>query len=492
MHALAAVSGLIVLALALPHKTQNPLHRPLALLAANQFAWNAASFGGALTSHSAYAVLGQLAAPFFTPLAFDFVVTFVGKRQPMRLALRSAYGLALAQLSLAIVSWLAPQLLTSWRVELLSALLLASGLPFAAMSIRLVVRHGARTASPVERLRARLLLIAVLVVTACLVTDPLAEIGLPLPRLATVGSFFFNMSLTHLTLGLRLIETRTSRRLALAEAIIIALLIATATLALFHLLNARQGALLVALLALSLTVAVSAWLYWSHSNAVRGGLERFANLGRFSAQMAHDLKNPLAAAKGAAEYLQEELRRSGLDSTREFASLLVEQLNRLQTVIERYQRLSDLHPQKMPTDINQLVRSITSLQRFATESNVNIQLRLADPAPTWSVDRDLLASALENVVKNALEAMPSGGTLTVTTEVPTDVDEPHIRLCVADTGMGLNARAKEQAFELFFTTKTTGSGLGLAFVRQVARAHGGDAHLSSHEGRGTTVCLELR
>ena len=84
-----------------------------------------------------------------------------------------------------------------------------------------------------------------------------------------------------------------------------------------------------------------------------------------------------------------------------------------------------------------------------------------------------------------------GGRLTVATALSADDDTPRLLLSVHDTGSGFDARAREQAFELFFTTKATGSGLGLAFVQQVARAHGGEATLTSAEGLGTTVTLLL-
>ena len=216
-----------------------------------------------------------------------------------------------------------------------------------------------------------------------------------------------------------------------------------------------------------------------------------AEFGELLILLAHDLKNPLAAAKGAAEYLTEELRRAGGGPNQEFAQLVVSQLDRLNTVIDRYHRLSKLEPQFSALDGNQLVTKVLALQRFAGQSPITIDTKLAAPAPHFSGDPDLLASALENLVKNGMEAMPKGGTLTVSTSLTTDRDEPRVVLAVQDTGAGFDARAREQAFELFFTTKATGSGLGLAFVRQVARAHGGDAAISSREGAGTTVSLML-
>ncbi len=90
-------------------------------------------------------------------------------------------------------------------------------------------------------------------------------------------------------------------------------------------------------------------------------------------------------------------------------------------------------------------------------------------------------------MRNALEAMPRGGVLTVRTRT----EDSGVVLSVEDTGEGMNARTRERAFDDFYTTKTTGSGLGLAFVRRVVEAHGGRVTLTSHEGRGTTVTLRL-
>ncbi len=127
-----------------------------------------------------------------------------------------------------------------------------------------------------------------------------------------------------------------------------------------------------------------------------------------------------------------------------------------------------------------------SLQSFAA-GQVTLALDLALTVPAIEADPQLLGSAVENLVKNAFEAMPTGGKVTVRTSV----DRSSVRLSVEDNGPGMDARTRESAFTLFFTTKTTGTGLGLAFVRQIARAHGGDVMLTSREGQGTMVELIL-
>ena len=98
---------------------------------------------------------------------------------------------------------------------------------------------------------------------------------------------------------------------------------------------------------------------------------------------------------------------------------------------------------------------------------------------------------VENLVRNAVEAMPAGGTLRVRTfRAERDARAP-IGLAVEDTGHGMHARTRERAFDDFFTTKTTGSGLGLAFVRRIVHAHGGRVSLASQPGQGTRVDVVL-
>ena len=116
---------------------------------------------------------------------------------------------------------------------------------------------------------------------------------------------------------------------------------------------------------------------------------------------------------------------------------------------------------------------------------ITVRLELEEGLPTIRGDARLVEETIENLVSNALEAMAPGGTLVVRTELhPVD---RMIALSVADSGSGMNAATRARAFDDFFTTKATGHGLGLALVRRVAEAHGGEVALFSKEGAGTTV-----
>ena len=222
----------------------------------------------------------------------------------------------------------------------------------------------------------------------------------------------------------------------------------------------------------------------------RARIERLATLGRFSTQLAHDLKNPLAALKGVAQYLVEQIRRGKpISGEAELVSLMREQIDRLAAVVERYQRISRIEPDFALLQVNELVRDVLALQPFASAAKaVSVRAELDERLPPCLADRQLLLAAVENVVRNAFEAMPNGGTLTVRTR-PEGSDR--LLVSVEDTGEGMNPRVQERAFDDFFTTKAQGTGLGLTFARRVAEAHGGDVLLTSREGFGTVVSLEI-
>lgn len=483
VHLFAAASGLVVTALAVARGGTSRLTLPLALLGVDQLAFNIAALGGALNGDR-NSWVGAVAAPWFPALAFDFVVTFLGRRGALRRWVRVIYGVFAAESVASLLALLWP---TVASMQTLSLVLMITSAPLAAAALFMVTRHLRQAGAELERWRTWALLLAISLVTVLLTTDLLADLGFPVPRLATLGSFGFNLVMSALTVRMGLFEQRDGRATAFLQALLAALFVAVTYLVVFLTMGERRGALVATMLGLTMALGVAGWVVFRSSLAARAGLERFATLGRFSAQMAHDLKNPLAAARGAAEFLAEEMRRAGQAEHHDFSQLIVQQLDRLSTVIDRYQRLSKLEPERRTVDVNALVRKVLSLQAFAGHQGVTVVERLPEVPLHWSLDADLLASALENLVKNAFEAMPSGGRLTVTT----GLDEGQLALSVEDTGHGMDARAREQAFELFFTTKASGSGLGLAFVQQVARAHGGEVRLSSREGSGTLVQLTL-
>ena len=147
--------------------------------------------------------------------------------------------------------------------------------------------------------------------------------------------------------------------------------------------------------------------------------------------------------------------------------LILEQSDRLARVVSDYQRIGRAELARAPTSIATLAEEVAKAQR-ATEEGVQIEVRVAQDVGAPAVDRDLFAGALENLVRNAAEAEAER------IEIGAARAGAALRVWVKDDGAGMDARVRERAFDEFYTTKTTGTGLGLAFVGRVAEAHGGD------------------
>jgi signal transduction histidine kinase len=160
----------------------------------------------------------------------------------------------------------------------------------------------------------------------------------------------------------------------------------------------------------------------------------------------------------------------------------------MESAIDKYQRLGRLEPRCAPVQVNELVRGLVTVQSFARDGGAILRAELTPDLPDCALDRDLVTLALENLIQNAFESKPRGA-ITVRTSSGNAKLGRGVLLAVEDTGAGMNARTRDQALDDFYTTKANGSGLGLPFVRRVAEAHGGEVHLLSTEGVGTTVRL---
>ena len=221
-------------------------------------------------------------------------------------------------------------------------------------------------------------------------------------------------------------------------------------------------------------------------------LENFAALGRLSAQMAHDLKNPLAALKGAVQFLREELAQGrSLGGHQPFLELMEQQIDRIDRSTAHYVSLAQLHPRLIVAQLNETLKEVLSLQSFAS-GGVAVRAELDPSLPACRFDRDLIAGAVENLVRNAIEATPPSGRVTVRTKSARPLlRRAAILVSVEDTGRGMDTRTAEKAFDDFFTTKDSGTGLGLPFVRRVVKAHNGEIRLRSQLEKGTIVTIRL-
>ncbi len=221
--------------------------------------------------------------------------------------------------------------------------------------------------------------------------------------------------------------------------------------------------------------------------------ERVAAWRELARRLAHELKNPLFPLQITVENLLRARERSPElfeEIFRESASTLLAEIANLKTIVGRFSEFSKMpQPQLETVDVNQAVRRAANLFQAQLQEHTGVNCRQElDPAdPLVEADPELLHRALSNLVLNALDAMPEGGTLRLRTEG----GGGWVRITVSDTGAGLSREECERLFTPYYTTKQHGSGLGLAIVQSVVSDHGGRIRVESEPGRGTSFVIEL-
>jgi nitrogen fixation/metabolism regulation signal transduction histidine kinase len=221
--------------------------------------------------------------------------------------------------------------------------------------------------------------------------------------------------------------------------------------------------------------------------------ERVAAWRELARRLAHELKNPLFPLQITVENMQrarDQYPEQFDEVFREGAATLLAELANLKTIINRFSDFSKMpRPERQSTDVNEIVRGVMKLvDAQLARQNVAARIELDKKLPATEADPAQLHRALQNLVLNALDAMPSGGVLTVRT---THADGS-VRLEVSDTGSGLTIEECERLFTPYYTTKQHGTGLGLAIVQSVVSDHGGTITVESKPGHGATFRIELQ
>ena len=204
-------------------------------------------------------------------------------------------------------------------------------------------------------------------------------------------------------------------------------------------------------------------------------------------QVAHDIKNPLTPIQLSAEHLRRvhEDRGDPLSPVLESCvDTILSQVRLLRQISAEFSSFaSSPVARRAPVALNDVVEEVLQPYRAAPPRGVTIETQLAADLPLLQLDRTLVARALVNVIENALHAMPGGGTLAVRTLVHGGLTE----LEVADTGVGMDEEARARLFEPYFSTKASGTGLGLTIAKRNVELNGGSIEVASVPGRGTTV-----
>jgi signal transduction histidine kinase len=260
-------------------------------------------------------------------------------------------------------------------------------------------------------------------------------------------------------------------------------------LGVLEVLNRRQGAFDPADEAFLTALAAYAAVAMENASLLEERLqaERLTTVGRLASALVHDLSAPLSAVRGYADVLEQEppadVRRRCTNGIRRQADRMGEMVRSILAFVRGDQPFL---PAKV--DVDELVREVAEdLEAAHAGSGVRVE-RLPGRAGAAFVDPAALRRALENLARNAAQAMPTGGTLRLgASRAGTDVE-----LLVADTGTGMDEATRARLFEPFFTRgKAEGTGLGLAIVRRVVEGHAGRVDVESAPGRGTTFRLRL-
>lgn len=221
-------------------------------------------------------------------------------------------------------------------------------------------------------------------------------------------------------------------------------------------------------------------------------IAQYSEIATLAGGLAHEIRNPLSTMGLNLELLKEELE--GADNPRDRRLLLkvervhqqCEQLNEILNAFLQFARVGELNAHK--TDLNSIVNEFVDDYRpTAQEHSVEISRHLESNLPLLRLDSALFTQVLLNLTQNAVQAMPSGGNVELQTHLVGDA----VNLDVIDNGPGMSDQTKSKLFQVFFSTKPSGSGLGLSTVRKIVEAHDGTIRCESEIGTGTRFSISL-
>ncbi len=218
-------------------------------------------------------------------------------------------------------------------------------------------------------------------------------------------------------------------------------------------------------------------------------LARLTALGRATSEVAHEVKNPLNAMAIHLALLSDQLGNAPEQVGRTL-DVIRHEVDRLDSVVERFtSTVRAPEAMRKPLDLHAVLGDVTSLLEAEwRDRGVAFALELDPTLSVIAGDEELLRTAFMNIVVNACEGMPDGGSVTIRSAP----DSPgFVRVAVSDTGTGIPADDMDRIFAAGFTTKAAGSGIGLALVRRIIDTHNGDVEILSRVGRGTTVVVRL-
>jgi signal transduction histidine kinase len=217
--------------------------------------------------------------------------------------------------------------------------------------------------------------------------------------------------------------------------------------------------------------------------------DKLATVGALAAGLAHEIKNPIAAIKGFAQVIDRAVVEHDAEAIKDFKDVVPRQLDRINEIVEKLLTLSKPPKlEKKKIDINELLEEIIKLvEKQALKQRVEM-VKSFDDLPQTLADPEQLTQAFLNLILNAIQSMPEGGQIEIRTRF---MGTDRIVVEFIDNGMGIPKEKLSRIFDPFYTTKETGSGLGLSITQKIIIDHQGKIDVQSEVGKGTKFSLTL-
>ena len=210
-----------------------------------------------------------------------------------------------------------------------------------------------------------------------------------------------------------------------------------------------------------------------------------------AAGVAHEIRNPLASIKVGIHSIQKEIgeKLDLNDEIREDIEIIKKDIDRIASIIARFLSFArPAEPNYEPINVNSILTQTISLVRTKMkEQGIQLKLSLSEDLPPLMGDREQLKQVFLNIILNAIQAMPNGGKI----EISTGLGDGIVQVKISDTGCGIPKDLKERIFDPFFTTKDDGTGLGLSIAQGIVERHRGKIEVVSEEGKGSTFIVSL-
>jgi signal transduction histidine kinase len=493
LYSLASIGNLFMAMLVVFRARRARGALPVALLSLALFTWCLGEAFFRLTREpdprwKVLALVGSSIAPAFL---YHFILLFTRREKLLKTWGAVLYAVsalftgmtAAAFVDRTLGEWVQSQI---WNLTYLALLF-----PFLIASLLLLRLRHREVESDLERNAINFVSFGIVVGALTGLSDLAKILGNPLPFVGHIGSLGASVVLALAIFRHKLLESETPvlRTLLL---LVVATIVVGANVWLFRRLDVESG-LTTAGIAIATVAGLAIYrlvlLNWYDASERR---RRLALVGTMAAGVAHEIKNPLASIKGAAQLVQAQIREGKAADAGDYLKLLVDEVDRLNGVIEDFLNYArPREPKRRTVELNELVTDVLRLQQTALPAAIAVETRLDPLLPPVQADPDLLKHALINVLRNAIDAMPEGGIVTVSTRSVMSAFRTYAVVSIADTGKGLDLADVETLFQPFFTTKSKGTGLGLPIARRIIESHGGEIAVENVSPRGARFSFYL-